>query len=91
MKKDYTPSGGIMTGEEQLERWAAGESVHNGAERIDGECCPDFSCCRPERKWPEARRVFFLEHPKARSEMLFGALAGMVQHEGKEGDVYLTG
>ena len=25
--------------------WVAGESHHN---RIDDECCPDFSCCTPE-------------------------------------------
>ncbi len=88
---DRTPSGGIMTNDEQTERWASGESVHNGKERIDGECCPDFSCCVPELLWPKARREFFRDHPDAREEMLFGALAQGVQHMGKEDDVYLTG
>jgi len=25
--------------------WAEGKSYHN---YIDGECCPDFSCCHPD-------------------------------------------
>jgi len=50
--------GRIMPVEEQTRRWVAGESVHNGV-RPDGECCPDFSCCRPELLQPvEVRRAF---------------------------------
>jgi hypothetical protein len=37
--------GGSMTPKEQAEKWLKGESVHN-SER--DECCPDFSCCRPD-------------------------------------------
>lgn len=29
---------------EQGRKWVAGESTHN---RVDDECCPDFSCCVP--------------------------------------------
>jgi hypothetical protein len=29
----------------QAEAWVRGESKHND---IDNECCPDFSCCRPD-------------------------------------------
>lgn len=29
----------------QMVKWAMGEPYHN---RIDDECCPDFSCCRPD-------------------------------------------
>jgi hypothetical protein len=29
----------------QLEGWLEGRSIHN---RVDDECCPDFSCCVPE-------------------------------------------
>lgn len=29
----------------QLRRWVEGHSEHN---RIDDECCPDFSCCNPK-------------------------------------------
>ena len=29
----------------QTTLWFNGKSLHND---IDGECCPDFSCCEPE-------------------------------------------
>lgn len=29
----------------QAEAWLAGNPYHNF---IDGECCPDFSCCQPD-------------------------------------------
>ncbi len=29
----------------QLEEWVKGISIHNTK---DEECCPDFSCCKPE-------------------------------------------
>jgi hypothetical protein len=28
----------------QTRRWVEGRAEHN---RIDDECCPDFSCCEP--------------------------------------------
>jgi hypothetical protein len=47
------PAEGI-TYQEQLDRWAAGESVHR-----EGGCCPDFSCCKPELgAAPEVRQAF---------------------------------
>lgn len=30
---------------QQTLSWAIGRPYHN---RIDDECCPDFSCCNPE-------------------------------------------
>lgn len=47
-----------MKPEKQLELWVKGESVHND-ER--GECCPDFSCCKPHLLAPEHERKAFLE------------------------------
>ncbi len=41
---------------EQLNAWVAGDSKHN---TVDDECCPDFSCCRPELLAPKARREEF--------------------------------
>lgn len=29
----------------QTLKWCFGVSEHN---KVDDECCPDFSCCRPE-------------------------------------------
>lgn len=45
-----------MTPREQLDKWVAGQSVHNH-ER--DECCPDFSCCQPELLASEEERVMF--------------------------------
>jgi hypothetical protein len=47
-----------ITSEEQLARWVEGEPVHRAGPN-GGECCPDFSCSRPELlALPEIRRAF---------------------------------
>lgn len=45
-----------MKQEEQLLLWVNGESIHN---KERGECCPDFSCCRPELLAPKEVRELF--------------------------------
>ncbi len=44
----------------QTLKWAMGQPYHN---RIDDECCPDFSCCQPDlferddgKRWEVYRR-----------------------------------
>jgi hypothetical protein len=44
----------------QAFQWAMGKPYHN---RIDDECCPDFSCCHPDlferdasKRWESYRR-----------------------------------
>ena len=44
-----------MTSLEQLERWVAGESIHNEEKQ---ECCPDFSCCRSVLASEQDRIIF---------------------------------
>jgi hypothetical protein len=45
-----------MTPAEQLEKWVAGESIHNEERK---ECTPDFSCCYPDLAWlPWERKAF---------------------------------
>lgn len=71
----------------QLREWAEGRPWHNpwspGAEapdytRTGGECCPDFSCCRPDLIWASERRYAFVEaSDEAREGMLFGALVNL--------------
>lgn len=46
----------------QALKWAMGQPYHN---RIDDECCPDFSCCRPdlfekdeEKRWNSYRKQY---------------------------------
>ena len=34
----------------QLDEWVKGNPIHNN---VDDECCPDFSCCRPELLAPK--------------------------------------
>lgn len=65
-----------MTVQHQLERWVAGESLHNPTRN---ECCPDFSCCRPELKAPKRTRQRFAKahadhDEKTRNSMLVGFL-----------------
>ncbi|MCJ7778844.1 MAG: hypothetical protein MUP16_11095 [Sedimentisphaerales bacterium] len=47
-----------MTYKEQLELWVEGKSVHDG-DKEGGQCCPDFSCCKPELKAPKEERELF--------------------------------
>lgn len=45
-----------MTNIEQLDKWLAGDSIHN--DETD-ECCPDFSCCMPELLADKQSRQLF--------------------------------
>ena len=82
-----------MTPDEQLERWVAGESVHNATR---DECCPDFSCCQPEMQWAEPRRREFQEafladdHVRVH-DLLMGGLTRMVGESDIETKVHVTG
>ncbi len=61
------------TYDEQLEAWLRGESLCPNA---NGECCPDFSCCRPELLAPvETRRAFVSGTEETRHHLLGGFLA----------------
>ena len=48
---------GAPTPEEQLRRWAEGDSVCPNSKH---ECCPDFSCCKPRLGWPLDKRKKFM-------------------------------
>lgn len=46
----------------QALKWAMGQPYHN---RIDDECCPDFSCCVPDmfekdeaKRWATYRKTY---------------------------------
>lgn len=60
-----------MTSDEQLQLWLKGESK---CPNDSGECCPDFSCCRPDLLLPLAERQRFVSDPSSRDEIMFGAL-----------------
>lgn len=85
MKPSATPRDERISYEEQLRRWAAGESIH--AE----QCCPDFSCCEPELKAPDAERLLFLNRPELRERLCMGYLGRAMALLGKDKDVYIAG
>ncbi len=73
----------------QLDEWVAGRSHHND---VDGECCPDFSCCNSDSLADEDTRILFRnsgEH--TRSMMLMGFLGDMLAYHGKRDKVHIAG
>ena len=82
---NWTPEG-APTPEEQLTRWAAGESVCPNTKH---ECCPDFSCCRPASAWPLENRAKFQQASQGeREKMMMGSLGALMQSAGAK--VYVT-
>lgn len=57
----------------QLENWVAGKPEHND---IDGECCPDFSCCAPQLLSPIEQRQAFLRASQADDQKTMSAFLG---------------
>ncbi len=45
--------------DQQLTEWVKGNSIHN---KDRDECCPDFSCCRPELLAPVHERKAFAKY-----------------------------
>lgn len=44
----------------QLSMWLTGVSLHN---KVNGDCCPDFSCCHPDMRMPmDERAAYYREH-----------------------------
>lgn len=71
-----------MTPQEQMELWVKGESIHND-ER--DECCPDFSCCKPELLASVAVRERFRDGtPQEQSSMLVDFLGALIKSEGRD-------
>ncbi len=78
----------------QLDEWVKGNPIHNDT---DDECCPDFSCCKPDYLQPlEIRETFLAVCAKADEEefnpdchpfndakmgMLMSFLGGLVSSE----------
>ena len=62
----------------QVELWAQGVSIHN---TVDDECCPDFSCCKPQMKASDEERQTFLNaNEDERSLMCFKFLGTALAH-----------
>ncbi len=67
---------GIITPEEQLVAWVKGQSV---CPSTSGECCPDFSCCRPKLAWPPDKRVKYVTADRGtREKMMLEGIEALV-------------
>lgn len=97
-----------MTTDEQLKLWVEGKSVHNDDKWIEfvdgdgnvverrkmdgGECCPDFSCCKPELQAPrEVREAFAAASPRERDKFLMSFLTAAIELAGHADKVYIAG
>ena len=79
-----------MTSDEQLAKWLEGESIHNTTR---DECCPDFSCCKPELLADEKTRKAFVntDDREIRCQFL-GMFLGAAMELAAEGKkVYIAG
>jgi hypothetical protein len=80
----WTPEG-APTPDEQLRRWAAGDSVCPNTRH---ECCPDFSCCKPQFGWPLEKRAKFVAAGQGeREKMMMGALGDLIASTGEKAHV----
>jgi len=74
---------------EQLNLWVEGQSTHD--DKL-GECCPDFSCCRPELLAPkEVRELFCKAYSEDNEDLMHRLLMEFLSHalEGKK--AYIAG
>lgn len=63
-----------MKPDDQLELWVKGTPVHN---KDRDECCPDFSCCKPELLADVATREAFYRAYKEKDGKTTGRMLGM--------------
>lgn len=61
----------------QLQLWVEGQPIHN---KVDDECCPDFSCCRSVLlATEEVRKKFAEANEETRNTMLTSFLLALVE------------
>lgn len=77
------------TFDQQLLDWVKGNSIHNA---VRDECCPDFSCCRPELLAPLEEREHFLVATEPERTRMLGMFLGRAMATIKpEKKVYIAG
>lgn len=57
----------------QLDNWVKGVPLHNP---IRDECCPDFSCCKPELLVDEDTRIKYKEYVDQGNDLQASELLG---------------
>jgi len=81
-----------ITSDEQLRRWVDGDPVHRIDDALDGgECCPDFSCCKPDLlASQDIRRAFAAANDEVRTSFLMGFLGELVARQRPDLNVHIT-
>lgn len=70
---------------EQTNEWLKGNPIHND---VDGECCPDFSCCVPHLLASEPMRKQFCEaSEEKRMEILMTFLGRSIASKFPDKDI----
>ena len=81
-----------MTSGKQLELWLKGKPSHNDERN---ECCPGFSCCKPELLAPLHERKAFLKVDQSGNEearmSLLGTFLGRALALASEKKIYIAG
>jgi len=75
-----------VTSNKQLAKWVNGESIHRDGSD-GGECCPDFSCCRPDLLVPANERQLFAN---SSSDVRYSLLMGYLSKALADKKVYIT-
>ena len=74
-----------MTSDEQMAEWVSGNPLHN--DTLD-ECCPDFSCCKPELLASlECRKAFVVADKETRMSFLGTFLGAAMSSMGEKAHV----
>lgn len=77
--------------EEQLDEWIKGSSLHSDHRGLGEECCPDFSCCKPQLLQPiEVRLAFKRADSAQREKLCMVFLGGMITNAAPDVSVYIT-
>lgn len=73
----------------QTDEWVNGNPIHN---TVDNECCPDFSCCKPEfLQSKDVRKSFAKANKETQHTMLMGFLGSAISKAFPEKNIYITG
>lgn len=78
----------------QIQAWVDGKPYHDG-DKVNGECCPDFSCCCQEIITPKEEKELFAElyideDHEGYERMLIMFLGRAMPHMTNK-DVYIAG
>lgn len=68
---------------EQVQRWVEGDAQHINAEG-GGQCCPDFSCCKPDLTQPLEVRQAFAAAPESDRMRFLGTFLGAAVAKAQE-------